>query len=542
MKRGGTRVNGASVAGVIAGAALIAGARAQVSPPPYVGVVVGGPVSHGDTDCIPPWERSQAAERVDEFRRRHAPFDGSAGDGPNLFPFPPYGSNLFGDIAIAQYVDLDPTSPGILSWDCGQITYDGHTGSDNLIKGFSEMAIGIPVVAALDGMVEATDDGHFDMNTGCDNNPPANYVILDNGGGKETYYWHLKNGSVAVSAGQVVHAGQQIGLIGSSGCSDAPHLHFETHINGNVYEPYAGPCRAGPSGWQIQPAPPTQARLFEFGVTATNLANVQQFPYRYPTDPQIAMSTQNVYYWAMFHYMPPNSTWRFTFVRPDSTIEYQSQDVPFNYSTVLAFSIFYFTWNIPGMQSIPGTWHVLLDINDIQVIDAPVEVVQTITQGFNRAPLPITLAFDPVTPAPGAPVFCRVTSSLVLRDPDWDLVRYHYVWKRNGVTIRDVVSAGMADAIPGGATAAGDIVEVAATPNDGQVDGPAQTVRVAIGCYPNCDASSGTPRLNVADFVCFLQRFSLGDPYANCDGSTAQPVLNVADFTCFLQKYAAGCQ
>jgi probable HAF family extracellular repeat protein len=61
------------------------------------------------------------------------------------------------------------------------------------------------------------------------------------------------------------------------------------------------------------------------------------------------------------------------------------------------------------------------------------------------------------------------------------------------------------------------------------------------GCYANCDDSTGSPALNVADFTCFLQKFSTGDPYANCDNSTAPPVLNVADFTCFLQKYAAGC-
>jgi hypothetical protein len=58
-------------------------------------------------------------------------------------------------------------------------------------------------------------------------------------------------------------------------------------------------------------------------------------------------------------------------------------------------------------------------------------------------------------------------------------------------------------------------------------------------CYANCDGSLG---LNVADFSCFLQKFSAGDPYANCDGSTVPPVLNVADFTCFLTKFAAGCQ
>jgi hypothetical protein len=61
------------------------------------------------------------------------------------------------------------------------------------------------------------------------------------------------------------------------------------------------------------------------------------------------------------------------------------------------------------------------------------------------------------------------------------------------------------------------------------------------GCYANCDGSTATPALNVADFTCFLQRYAAGAGYANCDRSTTAPVLNVADFTCFLQQYAAGC-
>ncbi len=62
-----------------------------------------------------------------------------------------------------------------------------------------------------------------------------------------------------------------------------------------------------------------------------------------------------------------------------------------------------------------------------------------------------------------------------------------------------------------------------------------------VGCYPNCDASTTSPVLNVADFTCFLQRFASGDAYANCDQSTTAPSLNVADFTCYLQRFAAGC-
>ena len=64
---------------------------------------------------------------------------------------------------------------------------------------------------------------------------------------------------------------------------------------------------------------------------------------------------------------------------------------------------------------------------------------------------------------------------------------------------------------------------------------------VGLGCYANCDSSTAAPVLNVNDFVCFLNRFSAGDPYANCDGSTAAPTLNVNDFTCFLNKFAVGC-
>jgi hypothetical protein len=60
-------------------------------------------------------------------------------------------------------------------------------------------------------------------------------------------------------------------------------------------------------------------------------------------------------------------------------------------------------------------------------------------------------------------------------------------------------------------------------------------------CWVNCDESTTSPILNVADFSCFLQRFATGDGYANCDHSTTRPVLNVADFSCFLQRFAAGC-
>lgn len=60
-------------------------------------------------------------------------------------------------------------------------------------------------------------------------------------------------------------------------------------------------------------------------------------------------------------------------------------------------------------------------------------------------------------------------------------------------------------------------------------------------CYINCDGSTIAPVANVADYICFMNKFAAGDSYANCDQSTIAPVLNVNDFVCFNTRFAAGC-
>jgi len=101
----------------------------------------------------------------------------------------------------------------------------------------------------------------------------------------------------------------------------------------------------------------------------------------------------------------------------------------------------------------------------------------------------------------------------------------------------------------GGGTAAGGTFQITGTiaqPDAGVVSGGAFQITGGFwtqeaSCYPNCDASTTAPVLNVLDFACFLNRFAAGDPYANCDNSTTPPVLNVLDFACFLNRFAAGC-
>ena len=55
----------------------------------------------------------------------------------------------------------------------------------------------------------------------------GNYVILDLGKRRFALYAHLQPGSLRVKVGDNVKAGQTLALVGNSGNSDAPHLHFQ---------------------------------------------------------------------------------------------------------------------------------------------------------------------------------------------------------------------------------------------------------------------------------------------------------------------------
>ena len=63
----------------------------------------------------------------------------------------------------------------------------------------------------------------------------GNYVIIDHGNGYRTLYGHLQKATV--SQGQQVSAGQQIGVIGSTGNSQAPHLHLSAWYNDQEIDP-----------------------------------------------------------------------------------------------------------------------------------------------------------------------------------------------------------------------------------------------------------------------------------------------------------------
>ena len=62
-------------------------------------------------------------------------------------------------------------------------------------------------------------------------------VTIDHGGGVLTLYGHLSR--IDVAQGQAISQGQSIGLVGSTGRSTGPHLHYEVRINGQAVDPSA---------------------------------------------------------------------------------------------------------------------------------------------------------------------------------------------------------------------------------------------------------------------------------------------------------------
>jgi murein DD-endopeptidase MepM/ murein hydrolase activator NlpD len=54
----------------------------------------------------------------------------------------------------------------------------------------------------------------------------GNGVVIDHGFGEFSELWHMIPGSVKVDVGDVVDWGQELGRVGNSGRSTAPHIHF----------------------------------------------------------------------------------------------------------------------------------------------------------------------------------------------------------------------------------------------------------------------------------------------------------------------------
>ena len=96
-----------------------------------------------------------------------------------------------------------------------------------------EFHAGIDICQSKGAPVRASNSGTVTLQDGAA--VMANLVIINHGGGIETYYAH--NSSLLVSVGQQVEKSQQIATVGSTGRSTGPHVHFEIRVNGSPVNP-----------------------------------------------------------------------------------------------------------------------------------------------------------------------------------------------------------------------------------------------------------------------------------------------------------------
>ncbi len=87
--------------------------------------------------------------------------------------------------------------------------------------------IGTPILAA--------DSGTVTVAGWPDNSGYGNRVLIDHGNGYVTLYAHMSR--IDVAAGQTVKRGDQVGVMGSTGRSTGPHLHFEIRAAGALQNP-----------------------------------------------------------------------------------------------------------------------------------------------------------------------------------------------------------------------------------------------------------------------------------------------------------------
>lgn len=197
--------------------------------------------------------------------------------------------------SISNHVDHNPNFPNALQdYNCGTKTYDTAAGYNH--KGIDIFTWPFPLhqmdnnqavaVAAADGIIILKSDGNYDRSCNFNNNT-WNAVYIQHADGSQSWYGHLKNGSLTTKAiGDVVLAGEYLGVVGSSGNSTGPHLHFEVYNNSSaLVDTYTGPCNAWSTAtdtwWQNQKPywdPKINAVLSHSAVPQFNMCPTSETP------------------------------------------------------------------------------------------------------------------------------------------------------------------------------------------------------------------------------------------------------------------------
>ncbi len=170
--------------------------------------------------------------------------------------------------AISNFLDQDPAENALEDWNCGgeaARTYDGHNGLDIFLAPFSwyqmEQDTGIVTAAAPGVIRDKVGDQPERSCEANDNGGDNNLLMIEHADGSFGVYAHMRTDSLtAKPVGATVEAGEYLGVVGSSGWSTGPHLHFEVGFFENSawvpQDPFQGMCNdINATGWWEEQPP-----------------------------------------------------------------------------------------------------------------------------------------------------------------------------------------------------------------------------------------------------------------------------------------------
>ena len=164
---------------------------------------------------------------------------------------------------------IDTNNRFITSWGEEAAAFSSHAGYDFM------MPVGTPIFAAAAGVVTlASPQTFFCAIPSINANVTQRSIVirhdLPGGNSYQTFYAHISREDVTL--GQVVSAGQQIALSGNTGCTTAPHLHFQLdRINGTnngqvaTVDPY-GWTGTQSDPWEVNPLGAKSLYLWKTGL------------------------------------------------------------------------------------------------------------------------------------------------------------------------------------------------------------------------------------------------------------------------------------
>lgn len=420
---------------------------------------------------------------------------------------------------------------------------NGHLGTDVGIRSFAEQRVGVPVFAPLAGTVTTVLEGNCDeceSSTLCavglltlrsECSPVAiccsgstdNRVFIDHGNGLTTNYLHLKK-DVPVTMGQQVHAGEVIGYVGSAGITNYPHLHLSTICNNIPRDPFGEPdlttgcVRAGSADHWFQygrPAlgDPSILRVWDLGIAngvceAIALETVTpKSPRPMPVSGWVQRNEPTVWVWGRV-FGDQDERVDLGFVLQDHSgtpVLTDAGVIPADeYARAREYRWRHFKHAL-DLRSIPlevGDYNLHIDLTAAGIgattsVDAPLRVVAGFERPPNRKPNDaLDLRVFPDNPTTADPMWCQLVMPEI-RDPDYDVVAFRYVWTVGTTVIRDATHAGQADVITCDALRLAGVSNQAVTVSVTPVDVPLNACGEPIGTVPGKSAATIARTSNV---------------------------------------------